>query len=148
MRTISLFLLFALAGLAQTTRSVTLNWTDTKNPAGTTYNIFRSPTTCDATLAPTRIATAIAPKTYTDPAVALGSWCYYVTAVYGTAESTRSPLAAAVAGPFPPEGITVVVSVSVTVGSRTPTATTQTAWAEVQKLPDPPPAAPTAQVKE
>lgn len=114
MKTIFALVLFAAAVMAQTTRSVTLNWTDTRNPAGTTYNVFKAPAACSAN--PTnfvKIASGIAPKTYLDPGVPIGSYCYYVTAVYNTMESSPSPQAVAAVGPFPPEGVTLSVSVTV-----------------------------------
>lgn len=116
MKTIIALVLFAAAAMAQTTRSVTLNWTDTRNPAGTTYNVFKAPAACSAN--PTnfvRLASGIAVKTYLDSGVPVGSYCYYVTAVYNAMESGPSPQAVAAVGPFSPDGLTVTVSVTVNV---------------------------------
>lgn len=116
MNTIIALVLFASAALAQTSRSVTLNWTDPTNPAGTTYNVFKAPSACASN--PTtyaRIASAVAAKTYLDQNVPIGAYCYYVTAVYASMESGRSPTALAAVTPVPPSGLITSTTVDVTV---------------------------------
>lgn len=117
-----LIALFALAASAQTpTRSVTLTWTDASNPVGTTYNIFKAPSPCATN--PTnfaRIATGVAVKNYLDAPVSIGSYCYYVTAVYAASESARSQQAPADVNPFAPTGVTATVSVTVNVTVAAP----------------------------
>ena len=126
MKTIIALILFASAAMGQATRSVTLTWADNTNPAGTTYNVFKAPLACSAN--PTnyaRIASAVAAKTYLDQNVAIGAYCYYVTAVYASQESGRSPTALAAVGPFPPDGLVVTVNVTVNVTTGQPQPQTQ-----------------------
>jgi len=107
---------FALAATAQTSRSVTLNWVNAKNPAGTVSNVYKAPSACSAN--PTnfvRIATGLTANTYLDSPVPIGAYCYYVTAVYAGMESTPSPTALAAVTPFAPENLTTLVSVVVSV---------------------------------
>lgn len=71
----------------------TLTWTDTANPAGTTYNVYRAfggcPTTFSLTLLASNVATlGTNPLTYVDPTVTNAqNYCYGVTAVSGGTES-------------------------------------------------------------
>ena len=110
MRTI-LVLLFTVTAWAQTARSVALSWTDTKNPAGTTYNAYRATAACTPVPTFTKINTApISTKSYTDSNVSLGTYCYYVTAVGGGLESAPSNNAGAAVAPYPPEGLTGTVA--------------------------------------
>lgn len=120
MRLIITLILLASAAWAQSTRSVTLNWTDTKNPAGTTYSVFKAAQACNASPSFARIASAVAAKTYLDSNVPVGSYCYYVTATYNTMESGPSPQAVAAVTPYPPDGLTVLVNVTVSVSSGVP----------------------------
>lgn len=91
----ALLLLFLVIGssLAQTlTHSVTLTWTDTNNPVGTTYNVKRAIGLCTGTPTFATLATAITTKTYTDSTVTPGNYCYTVTATFSGAESVNSNL--------------------------------------------------------
>lgn len=102
---------------AQTTHTVTLNWLDSVNPAGTTYNAYRKPEACTGTAAFVKInTTPITAKSYTDAGVAPGIYCYHVTAVsaISAAESTPSNTAGAVAeNPIvPPSGLTITVAIA------------------------------------
>lgn len=118
MKTLILFLLFTAAAFAQS-HQVTLVWTDTANPAGTTYNAFRQTGACPAT-APTAItgftqlnASAIAVKAYTDSTVTGGqTYCYIVTAVPSTGPQSApsNDAQAIVPGAFPPQGLTVTAN--------------------------------------
>jgi len=118
MKTLILFLLSAAAALAQS-HNVTLTWTDTVNPTGTTYNAWRQTGTCPTT-APTTTtgftqlnSAAISIKSYSDSTVSAGlTYCYVVTAV-GTTGPQSAPsndAQAIVPGAFPPSGLTVTAN--------------------------------------
>lgn len=95
--------------------SATLTWTDTANPAGTQYNVWRADGPCIVAPAYSKINVAlISPKTYVDSSVLPGqTYCFAVTAVSSTSlESIKSvPVVAVV--PLPtsaaPSGLTVSV---------------------------------------
>jgi len=107
-----LFLFLAPALFAQT-RSVALSWNDSQ--AGVTYNIYRSPSACPGATFGKINAAPVTAKAYTDPDIAPGVYCYYVTAEAAGLESDPSNKAEAQAKPFSPEGLSVVVEVAVTV---------------------------------
>ncbi len=94
---------------AQTTHSVTLNWTDTLNPVGTTYTVYRAVGLCSGTPTFSKIASALTLKTYQDTTVTPGNYCYEVTATNNGMESTPSNTAAAPVPSFPPASLSVVV---------------------------------------
>lgn len=103
-------LLLALAGgccFAQ--RTVTLTWTDTQNPTGTTYSVKRATGLCSGTPTFSTVATAVTTKTYSEP-VAVGNYCYVVTSILGAIESAPSNSAGATALPFPPTLGTITVA--------------------------------------
>jgi hypothetical protein len=116
----SLLLLLAFAGglLAQT-HTVTLTWTDTVNPAGTTYDAYRLTGSCPAQ-PPTTTAgftllnsSAITAKSYADTSVIGGTtYCYVVTAVGSSGpQSAPSPdVQAIVPGAFPPQTVTATAN--------------------------------------
>jgi hypothetical protein len=89
-----LIVLLALAGSAAaqaTTHSVTLSWTDTLNPAtGTTYNVYRATGLCSGTPVFSKLASAIAVKSFTDSTVTPGNYCYTVTASVAGVESAQA----------------------------------------------------------
>lgn len=97
---LSIVLLFAIPAHAQaTTHSVALTWADTLNPAtGTTYSVYRATGLCSGTPVFSKIASAIAVKTYTDTTVTPGNYCYAVSATVGGMES---PLSSSVLAPVP-----------------------------------------------
>ncbi len=99
-----LLLSLALSACAQTpaTRTVTLTWVDTVNPAGTTYTIYKSsnPTAQTPTFAV--LASGVTAKSYVDAGVVPGLYRYYVKAVFNNSESVPSNSADADAKPFPP----------------------------------------------
>ncbi len=98
----NLLLLFTAAILSAQGHNVTLNWTDTLNPAGTTWNVYRAPSACTASSVFVKLtATALTVKTYTDSTVVSGSYCFQVTAVLNGVESVPSNQASAVY-PFAP----------------------------------------------
>lgn len=106
-------LLLALFGMAAQVpadaHSVTLTWTDTRNPAGTTYNVWRTPGLCSGgNLTFAKVATAVATKSYVDSPIAPGNYCYQVTAVSGGMESAPSPTAAAPVPSFAPTNVSAV----------------------------------------
>lgn len=105
-------LLFLLAAplFAQTTHSVVLNWNDTANPAGTTYNVYRATGLCSGSPAFSKIATAVAAKTYTDGTPTPGNYCYQVTATLNGAESAPSNTANPTVLPFAPQQLSFTVN--------------------------------------
>lgn len=105
-----LVILFALALQGQvTTRTVTLSWADTVNPAGTTYSVYRAPGLCSGTPTFAKIATGLTVKTYQDTPIAPGTYCYAATATLSGIESAQSTSVGATVTPFPPGGLSVVV---------------------------------------
>ncbi len=105
-------LLIASAAFAQTPHSVTLNWVDTANPTGTTYNVYRASGTCSSSPIFSGIpinTLPVAGKTYLDTPIAPGNWCYRVTAIANGIESTPSNTASAPVPAFPPSTLTIVV---------------------------------------
>jgi fibronectin type 3 domain-containing protein len=74
------FVTFVVLANAQSTHSVVLSWTDTTNPAGTTYSIYRVAGLCSGTPTFNKLATALTTKTYTDSTVVPGNYCYQATA--------------------------------------------------------------------
>lgn len=105
-----LTILFALALQAQpATRTVTLTWADTSNPAGTTYSIYRASGPCSGTPVFSKVATGLTAKTYQDATLAPGNYCYVATASLGGIESAQSTSAGAVVTPFAPNGLAITV---------------------------------------
>lgn len=95
MRIIVIASLFALmlvnTCLAQAaTHSVILNWIDSSNPSGTTYNVYRATGLCGGTPAFSKLASAVAVKTFSDSTVIPGNFCYQVTAVVAAVEGAPS----------------------------------------------------------
>jgi hypothetical protein len=110
----------AVAIAQAATHSVTLFWTDTVNPTGTTYNVYKQSGVCPTT--PPTIgnigsfvklnATALTVLTYQDSTVVAGSgYCYYATAVNAGSESAPSTTiySGIVPTAFPPTGIILVI---------------------------------------
>lgn len=98
-----LFLLaLSCACYAQTStqHSATLTWTDTLNPVGTTYSIYRATGLCSGPPSFSRIATGVAVKTYEDTTVQVGNYCYTVTATFNGVESANSNSAGAAVPTF------------------------------------------------
>ncbi len=94
--------------------TATLTWTDTINPTGTQYNVYRASGACVAAPAYVKItATPISPKTYVDSTLQPGNdYCFSVTAVSSGQESVKSvPVLAVVPAPTSaaPTGLTAVV---------------------------------------
>ena len=99
---IHLCLHFVLAVSAFAAHTVTLTWTDTLNPIGTTYNVSRATGLCSGTPAFSGIAAALTTMTYVDSTVTVGNYCYVVTATSNGATSANSNSAPAVILPYPP----------------------------------------------
>lgn len=108
MRKLILLLLMGTA-MAQASHSVTLTWTDTANPVGTTYTVKRAPGLCTGTPTFATIASGVAIKTYMDPNIAVGNYCYVVTAVSAGTESVPSNSASVNVPPFAPVALTFTV---------------------------------------
>jgi hypothetical protein len=104
-------ILFGLAAslvFGQTAHSVALTWTDTANPAGTTYSIYRATGQCTGSLTFTKISAApVAAKTYTDNSVQPGPYCYVATATFNAIESGYSNSALAAVPTSPPNSLTI-----------------------------------------
>lgn len=85
-----LILFIALPLFAQAApKGVNLSWTDTTNPAGTTYTVYRSPGLCSGTPTWASISSGLTAKTFRDlPGV--GQFCYKVTANLSGIESSGS----------------------------------------------------------
>lgn len=115
MKRLLLLLILLPAALAAQTRNVALAWTDSQ--AAVTFNVYRAAGACPA--APAQFAkinaAPVTAKTYTDPDIAPGTYCYHVTANASGLESDPSNNAEAQARPFSPGGLTVVVEVAITV---------------------------------
>lgn len=109
---IVILLLLAVPVRAQAAHTVKLTITDTVNPTGTRYNIYRANAACSTSPTLTLLtATPISTLTYTDASVTAGSYCYAATAVGPLGdESAKSPTAIA-SIPTPPNAITITVTV-------------------------------------
>lgn len=110
MKKLLLSIVFAGVTFAQApTHSATLTWTDTANPAGTTYSVYRSQGLCSGTPTFAKIASAVAVKTFQDTSVTSGNWCFAVTATFQGMESAPSNSAPAAVPSFAPQSLQVVV---------------------------------------
>lgn len=111
MRLLALVSLFASAAFAQAaTHSVTLNWTDPSNPAGTNYTVYRAQGLCSGSPVFAKIAAAVSTKTYVDTSISPGNWCYQVTATAPQGiESGPSPTALASVPTFAPPQLQIAV---------------------------------------
>lgn len=89
-------------GCAAGTHCALLTWTDTLNPTGTTYNVYRATGLCSGTPTFAKIATAVAALTYTDKTVTTGNYCFGVTATLNGIESAMSPTVLAPVPAFVP----------------------------------------------
>lgn len=99
MKPLLAFLLLASAAFA---KDVSLTWTDTANPVGTTYSVKRSPGICSGTPVFATIMTGVAVKTFVDANVPVGNYCYVVTATFSGIESAASNSAGATVPTTPP----------------------------------------------
>jgi hypothetical protein len=109
MKLLALMLASVALIAAQTSHSVTLNWTDTLNPSGTVYNVYRATGLCSGSPVFSKIASAVAAKTYQDSTVIPGNYCYEVTATANAVESAPSNTALAPVPSFVPQTLSVTV---------------------------------------
>lgn len=101
MKTIPLFIFACLLAAQTPTRTVTLTWEDTRNPTGTTYNVYRASGACSVAPDFAKVnAAPITAKTYDQTGVVPGKYCYVVRAEYDGMESGDSNQATAQAKPF------------------------------------------------
>ncbi|MEN6533698.1 MAG: fibronectin type III domain-containing protein [Bryobacteraceae bacterium] len=95
MRFIAILFAVAFSAFAQNdasttdAKTVSLAWEDARNPAGVSYSVYRSNSTCSATSLFVKVATVPA-KSYEDTGLAPGNYCYRVTAALNSLESTPS----------------------------------------------------------
>lgn len=111
MRVILLAFVLRLVVSAQTPHTVTLSWADDRNPAGTTYSVYRAPGLCSGTPVFAKIATAVTEKTYPDATVQPGNYCYAVTATFNSVESAQSNTAQPAVPAFSPTALQFQVAV-------------------------------------
>lgn len=90
-------------------RTVVLAWDDDRNPAGTSYTIYRATGLCSGTPAFSVIANGITERTYEDQGVMPGNYCYTVTALYAGMESAQSNAAPAAALPWEVQRVSATV---------------------------------------
>lgn len=99
------------------THEAVLTWTDTANPAGTTYDVYQATGACPSsglgTLTFSLLNTVpLTVKTYTNTSVTGGTtYCWYVTAVNSTGlqSAPSSTVGATIPATFPPGTPTVSV---------------------------------------
>jgi hypothetical protein len=118
MRRSTLLLLVSLAAFAQNGSHVAVvQWTDTLNPAGTTYNVYRQNAACPPT-PPTSTAgfteltnAPVSGLLYSDSTVTAGTWSYVVTANVNGVQTGPSPCGQGTvpAAGVPPQSITVTI---------------------------------------
>jgi hypothetical protein len=118
-RIILLSLLLAVSAIAQNTPAHTavVQWTDTLNPAGTAYNVYRMAGACPLT-PPTSTGgfaqlnnAPVGGMIYVDASVVAGTYAYVVTAVVAGVETGPSPCGQGTipVGGVPPQSITVTI---------------------------------------
>lgn len=107
---IFLFIILASMAQAQAGRSVIVSWTDPNTGlTGQTYSVYRAPGLCSGTPVFAKIATGLTQKTFTDPSVAPGLYCYTATVSANSIESPQASSVSATVGPLALTGINVVV---------------------------------------
>jgi hypothetical protein len=115
-----LALVFASLAFGQDTRTVVLAWDHSSSTV--TFNVYRATGVCPvpAVPIPTKINTVpVSVKTYTDPGVAYGTYCYQVTALGGGLQSVRSNDAGAEAPPQEPTNLrTTTATAQITVSEK------------------------------
>jgi len=89
-------------------KTVSLAWEDSRNPAGVTYSVYRSNSACSATSLFVKVATVPA-KSYEDTGLAPGNYCYRVTAVINSLESSPSNSVDVTVPLFPPVALSATV---------------------------------------
>ena len=111
LRIVLIALLVVSTGLAQTgTHNVTLNWTPSTDTGGT-VNVYRALAACSTNPTFTQLKTGVAAAgPFIDTGVAVGNFCYRVTAVVGGAESAPSNTASATVLPQSPTNLVVTAT--------------------------------------
>lgn len=101
---------------AQTSHSVTLNWTAGSDDTG--FIVYRASGACPSSVSNNPLTTgftvlatltAATPASYVDSTVTVGAWCYFVAGTAGGATSVPSNTANPSVLPFPVTGLTVNV---------------------------------------
>ena len=105
-----LLFLFALTLGGQSTRTVTLTWVDTVNPATTTYSVYRATGLCSGVPSFSIIATGLTVKTFQDSAVPPGNYCYTATATMNGIESAQAAPVGTAVTPFAPTGLSITIN--------------------------------------
>jgi fibronectin type 3 domain-containing protein len=100
--------------MAQAAHSANLSWVASSDAAANpslTYNVYRGPGSCTASTTFTKLNTAAVTGTsYSDTTVTVGNiYCYGVTAVLGSSESTK--LTGSTQNAVPVSGPTTIVIV-------------------------------------
>jgi len=115
MKSLVVSFLFLSQAIGQTAHVATLQWTDSINPPGTLYNVYRVVGTCPpATPSPpinavfTRIASMLGALTYQDKTITTGTFCFAVSAISNGGESGLSNVVQ-VTVISAPTGLTVVI---------------------------------------
>ena len=102
---LSFFVIAPITSAQAKSHSVNLSWTDTANPAGTTYNVYRATGLCSGTPVFSKLATGVPIATvaapYVDSTVTPGNFCYQVTATVAGLESPASNSVNPSVLPFP-----------------------------------------------
>lgn len=95
------------SAMAQSTHSVTLSWTPSSD--GGTVNVYRAPAACSTN--PNNFAViksgVAAAGPYQDAEIAVGNYCYRLTAVVGGAESVPSNSVTAAVLPQSPTNVVI-----------------------------------------
>ena len=87
--------------MAATPHTVTLTWEDNLNPEGMLYSVYEGRGRCTQSPIMIKVAQDITVKTYTKD-VAIGNYCYHVTASFEGIESLPSNQAVAEVRPWSP----------------------------------------------
>ena len=109
-----LCIMLVCVSFAQSSHSATLTWT-LSTDSGSGYNAYRLAGACPSSATTgqgtklTSTPLAAGTVTFTDANLAVGTYCYYVTAVLNGAESVPSNLAPAVVLPQSPSALSVTV---------------------------------------
>lgn len=108
-RLLGVLALMGLMVVSCQAHTATLTWTNSPDTPNT--NVYRLSGVCPATLTGFTLLTAtpVTTATYTDSTITPGTYCYYVTAVVGGAESVPSPTVSATVLPASPSAIVIVI---------------------------------------
>ena len=110
---ILLLTLITIATMMAADRTMQAAWDDPDNPAGTTYEVYKSDGPCSAVNFVKVTTTPLTVRSYT-LTVAPGEYCFVVTArAPGAGESVFSNQASGSAPTFPPKNLSIVVTLAV-----------------------------------